>query len=519
MPNKLSYNNISTFTKILALFAIVVLTACSLADELDTDIALHKETIEAANEKAYLPDTPYSSNTVVIKDGIWLGEESAKNSSTLLPIELEMEQGIALVSSADVTPTEVFAKITELTGIKISMDDMMLSGGGGAAASQKMALSYSGPLSGLLDKLATHLSLWWKYQNNEVIFYDQETRIFTLYSLPSTSSFSASVSGAASSSGTGTISSETQFDIWTEIEETMGAIVPKNATVVFSKSAGTITITASPITIKRVANYIQQINERISRQVAIGVKVLRVSLDKEDNYGLDLQAVFDEAAGLTMSGMQGAYASTSTVGTFNFAVVDAEDSVLSKWNGSEAIIDALSTQGDVSILTSTVVTTLNNKVAPVEVSNIRHYVSNITTTISEGTPSTSAETEELSTGFSMQVIPRILEHARVMLSISMSLNQFIQMEEVSVSGSTVQLPETNTRSFLQEVAVKSGQTLIISGFEETENRVDRAGIGSANNMLLGGKRGASKAREVLVLLVTPEVLVSPLSAETRMADF
>lgn len=519
MPNKSSYNNISTFTKIFALTAIAVLTACSLADELETDIEQHKEIIEAANEKAYLPDTSYSSNTVIVKDGIWLGEESAKNSSTLLPAELEMEQGIALVSSADVTPREVFIKITELTGIKISMDDMMLSGGGGAAVSQKMALSYSGPLSGLLDKLATQLSLWWRYKNNEIIFYDQETRIFTLYSLPSTSSFSASVSGSVDSAGTGNIDSEMEFDIWTEIEETMEAIVPDSATVVFSKSAGTITITASPITIRRVANYIQQINERISRQVAIGVKVLRVSIDKEDTYGLDLQAVFDETAGLTMSGMQGGYSSTSTVGTFNFAVVDAEDSVLSKWNGSEAIIDALSTQGDVSILTSTVVTTLNNKVAPVEVTNIKHYVSNITTTVSDGTPTTSAETEELSTGFSMQVVPRILEHARVMLSISMSLDQFIQMEEVTVSGSTVQLPETNTRSFLQEVAIKSGQTLIISGFEETENRVDKVGIGNPDNLLLGGKRDASKAREVLVLLVTPEVLVSPLSAETRMADF
>jgi type IVB pilus formation R64 PilN family outer membrane protein len=519
MPNNFFNNNISTFTKIFALFAIVVLTACSLADELETDISNHKKTIEAANEKAYLPDTPYPSNTVVVKDGIWLGEESAKNSSTLLPAELEMEQGIALVSSADVTPREVFTKITELTGIKISMDDMMLSGGGGAAASQKMALSYSGPLSGLLDKLASHLSLWWKYKNKEIIFYDQDTRIFTLYSLPSTSSFSASVSGAASSSGTGTIDSSVEFDMWAEIEETMEGIVPDNATVVFSKSAGTITVTASPITLKRVANYIQQINERISRQVAIGVKVLRVSLDKEDTYGLDLNAIFDETAGLTMPGMQGAYTSTSTVGRFNFAVVDAEDSVLSKWNGTEAIVDALSTQGDVSILTSTVVTTLNNKVAPVEVANIRHYVSNITTTVSDGTPTTSAETEELSTGFSMQVIPRILEHARVMLSISMSLNQFIKMEEVSVSGSTVQLPETSTRSFLQEVAIKSGQTLIISGFEETENRLDKAGIGTADNLLLGGKRDASKSREVLVLLVTPEVLVSPLSAETRMADF
>ncbi|MCP4395119.1 MAG: PilN family type IVB pilus formation outer membrane protein [Alphaproteobacteria bacterium] len=521
MPNKkikkLRYNT-STFAKLSALFLIMLtIGSCSLANELSTEIKQNIETIEAANKKAYLPDTPFPSDTVVMKDGIWLGEESKKNSSALIPEELELDQGIVLISNSDVSPKEVFKKITELTGIKVMMDDMMQSAG--APASQKMALSYTGPLSGLLDNLGSHLSLWWKYKNGLIIFYDQETRIFTLYSLPSTSDFSASVSSGTGSSGSGSINSEMELDIWQELEDTVETIVPEGTEIVFSKTSGTITVTANPLTLRRVASYIQQINERISRQVAIGVKVLRVSLDKEDNYGLDLNAIFDETAGLTMTGLHGPYSTPNGEGTVNFSVVNAEDPILSKWNGSTAIIDAISTQGDVSILTSTVVTTLNNKIAPVEVANIRHYVRSISTTISDGTPTTSAETAELSTGFSMQVIPRILEHGRVMLSISMSLNQFIKMTEVNVTGSTVQLPETNTRSFLQEIAMRSGQTLVISGFEETENRVDQSGIGHPDNLLLGGKRDANKKREVLVLLVTPEVLVSPLDKETRTTRF
>lgn len=520
MPNKPETlkHSFSTFAKVPVLLLVMLfLVSCSLAKELETEIKRDNETIENANKKAYLPDAPQENDTVVIKDGIWLGDISQKASGELLPVELELDQGIVLISNDDVTPNEVFAKITELTGIKVVMDDLTMTGGGNS--SQKMSLSYSGPLSGLLDKLAAHLSLWWKYKNGFITFYEQETRIFTLYSLPSSSDFSASVSSDSGSSGSGSIDNEMELDMWQEMEDTLDTIVADGTEIVFSKTSGTITVTASPITLKRVASYINQINERISRQVAIGVKVLRLSLEREDKYGLDLKTVFDETAGLTVSGVNGPYSTPNSTNTLTFNVINAEGPILSKFNGTKAIIDAISTKGDVSILTSTVVTTLNNKVAPVEVSNIRHYVSSISTTVSDGTPTTSAETAELSTGFSMQVLPRILEHGRIMLSISMSLNQFIKMTEVNVTGSTVQLPETNTRSFLQEIAMLSGKTLIISGFEQTENRLDQSGIGQPDNLLMGGKRDAEKNREVLVLLITPEVLVSPLDKETRVTNF
>ena len=85
-------------------------------------------------------------------------------------------------------------------------------------------------------------------------------------------------------------------------------------------------------------------------------------------------------------------------------------------------------------------------------------------------------------------------------------------------GSTVQQPEIETRGFTQEVAVKSGQTLILAGYESTYDSVSKKGTGTPDNMLLGGRNDSKKTKTVLVIMLTPVVLETPLSPESRMSD-
>lgn len=85
--------------------------------------------------------------------------------------------------------------------------------------------------------------------------------------------------------------------------------------------------------------------------------------------------------------------------------------------------------------------------------------------------------------------------------------------------STVQLPTMQMRGFIQEIAMRSGSTLVLTGFEKVQNRTNSAGIGQPRLTILGGQAYDSKTRDVLVVLITPEVLESPLSPETRMQNF
>ena len=83
-------------------------------------------------------------------------------------------------------------------------------------------------------------------------------------------------------------------------------------------------------------------------------------------------------------------------------------------------------------------------------------------------------------------------------------------------GQYIQNPIIESRGFTQEVAMSSGESLILTGYERVENSTSKEGVGSATNSLFGGSAMADKQRSVLVIILTPVVLESPLMPESRM---
>ena len=63
----------------------------------------------------------------------------------------------------------------------------------------------------------------------------------------------------------------------------------------------------------------------------------------------------------------------------------------------------------------------------------------------------------------------------------------------------------------------SGESLILTGYEKVTSSTNKTGTGSAENSLLGGEANATKDRSVMVIILTPVVLESPLTPETRMS--
>ena len=114
---------------------------------------------------------------------------------------------------------------------------------------------------------------------------------------------------------------------------------------------------------------------------------------------------------------------------------------------------------------------------------------------------------------------------------NLTLSDLLSLETINVSGggddpdaeeksdqNIIQNPIIENRGFTQEVAMKSGETLILAGYERVEDTVDKKGVGTPENMALGGSSSAEKKRTILVIMLTPVVLESPLSPESRMND-
>ncbi|MBO7483786.1 MAG: hypothetical protein J6T55_01520 [Alphaproteobacteria bacterium] len=523
----------------LALLAgCFVLASCNkYVAETDQRIETTLARVEEYSEIAEMPDLPEPIDTVRVQNDIWLGASSTKiTKGESLPSWVEKEDGITMSISEEATLPDIMQEISEMTGLTIRLDDLRAEN---AVPEETVAVKYAGKLSGLLDYLSNRYGLYWRYKDDVITFYTQETRVFTVYALPTDSTFTASMTGATMAEGgggnaTSNLSVNTDLKVWESIEEGVKQVVGNNGKLSFSRVAGTITITASPHIVSKVAAYVANWNEKLSRQVAVTVQLMIVNLNKTDNYGLNLNAAF-KGSRIT-SGFDTAFSAVEGAvggGTLNMTLLKP-----GKWSGTQAVIDALSSQGKTRLVTSASVTTLNNKVAPVNISTSENYVKQVTVskTTSDGDTSTDVDfdVDTLNYGFTMEVLPRILDHGRLILLFNLSYTELLDMQSASGgdtdSGSsseseseseakTIKLPKMGMRGFVQEIAMRSGQTLVLTGFEREKENAMSSGIGKAQLGLLGGNAYNTTEREVLVVTITPEVLQSPLTPEALMRDY
>lgn len=528
----------------LGALMVAIAGSCSLSTKMDATIDREVEATTQLKETAKIPDKVINDDVVRVKNDIWLGDASQiEYEGQPIPSYLEGKDGITLISNRPITLYEIGDMINKITSLRVSyathLEKEVLTNGAKNKPNaksinvdwtdpSKMLVSYQGPLSGLLNEISSRFGIWWKYDRKEIYFYKYVTRTFVLYSLPTTPTVSVNVGGSSQGAGGSSsisLTSGAKMEFWKNIEDSIKNMIDKEAKYTMDPSNGTISVTATPHDIQKIAKYINEQNVRLSRQVAISVKVLQVSIDDSDQYGLDLSAVWKAPNGESI----GVSSITGGLGqdvTKNLTMTLLPGNVTV--NGA---LQALSTQGTTNLITSGTVTTLNNKPAPIQVVKKQNYISEITKTNSGGDASyydVSTETKEIETGFTMDVLPRILEHGRLMLMFNLTLSDLISLEKVSLddnsSGSTesggqyIQNPIIESRGFTQEVAMKSGQSLVLTGYERVENTSEKAGVGSANNSLLGGTATAGKKRSILVIILTPVVLDSPLSPESRMKN-
>ena len=551
-------NSLNKYFLAGALSMVLCLAGCDryVADT-NTKIETTLERTEQYKKEASIPDLPVPVDTVRVQNDLWLGDTSVKiMEGDALPAKFEQEDSITFVVAEDATLPDLARELTDMTGISVRLDDLKAED---AMPEEAVPVNYSGKLSGLLNYLSNRYSVWWRYRNGMITFFTKETRVFTIYALPTESKMTADLQGTSmgdSGGGNSSSSLSTSADLalWDSIEKGVEQVVGEQGTLSFSRVTGTVTVTASPFTIQKVASYIANWNEKLSRQVAISVKVLQVQLDNTDNYGLNLSAAFNSSNIAATFVSPYADASKATEGLLSMTLLRPS----SKWKDSKALIEAFSTQGKTSLVTSSSVTTLNNKVAPVQITTSQNYVKETTVTNYNNSSSNDSEvalaTDTLNYGFTMEILPRILDHGRLMVLFSMTLSELLDLEKFtsgssassddsssddsssgsgsdSESGSdsssssgggdrtTVQLPKIQLRGFLQEIAMTSGSTLVLTGFEQVHDTTKTSGDGQAKMGLLGGQAYNQNTRDVMVILITPEILESPLSPESRMRNF
>jgi type IVB pilus formation R64 PilN family outer membrane protein len=399
-----------------------------------------------------------------------------------------------------------------------------------------MKAHFTGRLSEFLNQLGSHFGVTWEYTNGQIRIFRNVTRTFTVHALPldlnmqstlSTQSATLSASGGSSGGTTGgsaqQAASNVNLKLWDDIKAALASIIGNEGLLSIGVSTGTITVTAPPAVIERVETYMDMQNKRMSKQVAVSIQVYNITITNSDQFNLNLQGVFNKSSkygfsfgnATTSSGLAGLVASGSSATVPGLAANIL--SPTSAFSGSSSVIGALSTLGKVSVVTTTSITTLNGIPAPVQVANTRGYLASVATTVTpSGTGNTTSTTltpGSVTTGYNLSLLPRVSETGdSLLLSFAVNISDLngatngFDVYTTPDKTESVELPNVNTRSFVQQAEVNSGQSLVLSGFEQTTDNATKSGSGTPDNFLLGGGQSGSRQRDLIVIVLTPTII-------------
>ncbi len=331
-----------------------------------------------------------------------------------------------------------------------------------------------------------------------------------------------------------TVAPETSF--WQELLAALNAIVggSEGRNVVVSPQSGVVVVRAMPHELREVESYLKAAQLIAERQVILEAKVLEVELSDGFQSGINWAAVLDKVSfgqtgggtvfnntsGLSdLSGQNiplnpgvppvSGLPASAFGGVFSLAVQD---------DNFAGFVELLKSQGNVQVLSSPRISSMNNQKAIIKVGTDEFFVTDVSTTTVTGTATTSTPNIELTpffSGIALDVTPQISSDGIVTLHIHPSVSEVTdQQKKISIAGvdQTLPLARSSVRESDSVVRARSGQLVVIGGLMQTKVQDQSArtpGLGDAPGV--GGLFRQKKNRSVkseLVILLRPMVINS-----------
>ena len=540
---------------------VLALGACSTEDYRNT-MAERTAVAEQRVEEARVPSALRRYNPLTVTDSIWAGGKAVRMRHGLpLPERVEGLRGVAVISPVGMSMRAIANMIAMQTGIPVRLGkdaDMgsdedspaapaasakksaasspsssssakkdaapasFSSGKGGSPTGMRIA--YEGPLSGLLDRVASHFGTSWKYNGTAITISKYDTRVFVMDALPGTQKVKDGMkedTGAQASSGGGNVqvtnvsqsaadqssTMDIDFKFWDEVGKTLETILAGDGSYALSPSSGTVTVVTTPETMQQVADYLNQENERLARQVAINVEIYTVDINEGEDFNMKfdtaLKRLADVGANFTSAGSPGGGAA-SGLGSLAIAILNPNTT-----GQITSMFNLLNSVGNTVRVAQFPMTTLNNRPVARRIGRDRTYLASVQTNTSQTFQNTTLTPGIIRDGFSIQVTPRILGDGRILLQYSLSLIDLLDITSFTSGNNQIQLPQTASRVFVQQSMLRSGSTLVLAGYDQDQVQQNSQGVGNAYNYLLGGGVVNRKVRQVLFIAMTPQEISLP----------
>ncbi len=356
---------------------------------------------------------------------------------------------------------------------------------------------------------------------------------------------------------TSRVSTTSDADFWRDLTRALTAIVgtADGRQVIVNPMSGVVVVRAFPADLRNVAHYLKATQLVVDRQVMLEAKIVQVTLSNNAQSGINWSLFGSGTPGLNSGNPTAIQAGVVAPGTtLNALSGTGTPSALTGSNGTvtpgafagqvaatamgqgmiglafqtknfAALISFLQTQGNVAVLSSPRIATLNNQQALLKVGTDQLYVTNVTggTTATTTTPGTapSLTLQPYFSGISLDVTPQIDAEGNIILHVHPAVSVVTDSPKTIDLGAqgtyTLPLAASSINETDSIVRVENGNIVAIGGLMSQNDSRDRSqmpGLGDAPVVGgLFGQRNRTSSKSEMVILIKPTIIDSDRTAK------
>jgi MSHA type pilus biogenesis protein MshL len=332
--------------------------------------------------------------------------------------------------------------------------------------------------------------------------------------------------GSSSDSGNemkGEFSIETSIDssaldLWKQLEQALKGggegqhgMLSEQGRVQINKLSGTIMVTDRRENLILIEEYLNELQKVLRRQITIEAKIIEVTLNDDYKYGIKWDVLAKDFLG---SGGSLQFISDFTTGGGNITMKFLREGSTNVIGG---FIEALSRQGNVSVLSSPRISTLNNQTALISVARNVPYIDFELSSIQDPNDELGRLTQLVPTmknarvGISLGVTPQIDENGVTTLHIVPVITDLVGFKEFTLDQQNWEVPVINMRATDSIVRARDGSTIVLGGLILERVSEDSTAIPVLGDIpyfgqaLFSGQAKEAEKRE-LVIMLNPTII-------------
>jgi MSHA biogenesis protein MshL len=332
----------------------------------------------------------------------------------------------------------------------------------------------------------------------------------------SSGSSSGSAGGSGGSEGsTMTVTNTSTINFWGDLSDQLKTLVSEKGNFTINSLAGTVMVRDSHRNIEMISQFITNVTASVVRQVDLEVEIYEVALHNSNQLGINwayladtLDTSFNTIPGnLGLSSAGGLIVQSPVYGD----APGAPGIRIQHQRGNlSAVIDALKEQGDLKIVSTPRLRTLNNQPAVVRVGqDIPIFIRQVTT--APGSPPVTTVTETVQTvtvGTVLSITPQISSDGLITLDLTPAVSRLVRIA-TSATGDT-NAPVIDIRQASSIVRVRDGATVVMGGLVQDSSSSTHRKIPVLGDIPLLGKAFSGEyktsERTELVFFLTPRII-------------